>query len=266
MNIWFKLSPDDAADFQVPHNVASQNHTRFYSTAKLRNLYHDGPWLLLSFESNHLRPEVAKFQSCTVEFKYINEFDVYNPLSEASGGKLILNRSEMSGLIELLTTYAQQLPSSFGLLRNTFEPIDKSQWDNFHIQPDQALASRQRVFLQVCDPLLDLRDDSLVTLVIVTMPPKGTIFRGHPRISTTQFEIAFRQFPLKRLNDPAFSPLNQAISCIDLDRNGFLDLAMLFEDLLEDLDQFPFGRNWESDHQYIDQTTPNMQPAFAYCT
>ncbi|MCP5095776.1 MAG: hypothetical protein GY943_09505 [Chloroflexi bacterium] len=265
MNIWFKLSPDEATDFQVPWNIAKKDQNRFYSTSKLTNLYHDGPWLLLSFEGNQARPEVAKFQSCTVEFKFINEFESFNPLSEESGGKLLLNRHEIGGLVELLTAYADQLPAGYGLLRNTFEPIDQKQWQNFHIYLDQATASRQRVFLQACDPLIDLRDDSIVTMMIVTLPPKGKVFRGHQRISTTQYEITFRQFSLKALNDPNFSPMNQGVSSIDLDRNGFLDLAMLLEELVEDSDEFPFGRSWESERPFVAPALNNTKMVPAYC-
>ena len=266
MNIWFKLSPDEANDFQVPWNVAKNHQNRFYSTSKLKNLYHDGPWLLLSFEGNRARPEVAKFQSCTVEFKYINEFDSYNPLSEESGGKLILNRNEMSGLTELLTAYADQLPATFGLAHNTFEPVEQRQWQKYHIYCDPAIASRQRVFLQVCDPLLTLREETLMTLMIVTLPTKGKIFRGHRRTTTMQYEIAFRQFSLEALNDPNFSPMDQAVSAIDLDKNGFLDLAMLLEELVEDADEFPFGRSWESERPYAEATFKSNQTVPAYCS
>jgi len=243
MNIWFKLSPEQAQDYQVPDTVAQEPANSFYSTTPLKNLYHDGPWLLLSFQAVHDLPAVVTFQPCAVEFSFINEFDSFNPLAAAEGGKLLLNREEVDGLTELLDSYAVQMPNGTFRTFDTFEKIDQSQWENFHIYANPTLAARQQVFLQVHDPAADARKESLVSLIVITTPPVGTISRGFRRQTNLQYTIAFRQFSLSQLSDPLFSPLEEAVSRIELDRYGLIELAMLLQKVVEDTNQFPFGLN-----------------------
>lgn len=256
MNIWFKLSPDQVQDYQVPDPIANAPTNSFYSTTPLSNLYHDGPWLLLSFQAMAKRPFVVTFQPCAVEFSFINEFKAFNPLSTAAGGKITLIREEMNGLVELLNSYAAQMPTGKPRAFNTFEQIEPAQWENFHIYTNLHLTARQRVYLQVHDPAADLRDESLVSMIVVTIPPVGATTRGFRRHEVTQYTIAFRQFSLSQLSDPKFSPLEQAVSRIELDRYGLIELALLLQDILEDTSHFPFGLNEISSFPTGDQELP----------
>jgi hypothetical protein len=227
MNIWFKLSSNQATDFQVPHAISTAPEASFYSTMPLSNLYHSGPWLLLSFQRVQERPFIATFQPSTIELSHINEFESFNPLSTAQCGKLELNRREIDGLVELLVNYADQMPNGHVRPHATFEEIEPEQWENFRIFAHPAQSVRQRMFLQVQDPASDMRDESIVSLVVVSNHPD---FVTQP--SGKQYQIAFRQFNVSQLSDPLFSPLHQAASRIDLDKYGMVELAMLLQKVL----------------------------------
>ena len=238
MNIWFKLSPDQTTDFQVPWEIASAPESSFYSTMPLKNLYHSGPWLLLSLQSVGERPFIVTFQPCTVKLSYINEFESYNPLHTVQGGQLNLNREEINGLIELLVTYADQMPNGHVRPQHTFEEIKPEQWDNFHLYGDPAISARQRVFLQVHDLAADLHDEPMVSMVVIKTAPMATGAQGFRTKNHASFSVAFRQFSLAQIGDPQFSPLNQAVSRIDLDKYGLVELAMLLQKIMGDEPHF----------------------------
>ena len=235
MNIWFKLSPDQASDFQVPHHVASAPSRDFYSTLPLSNLYHGGPWLLLSFQHVQERPFLVTFQPCTVELSFINEFESFNPLSNTQSGHLRLDKNEIQGLIELLVNYADQMPNGHVPPHHTFEEIAPEHWHNFHIYNTQAQTGRQRVFLQITDPTSDMHDDSIVSIMIVSENNTRQNFNH----SGPSIQIAFRQFSIEQLSDPLFSPMDQAVSQIVLDKYGLVELAMLLEKVFEDKQYYP---------------------------
>lgn len=237
MNIWFKLSPRQAHHFQVPWSVANSSNYHFYSTTSLDNLYDADPWILLSFQQQSKRESVITFRPSIVRRQYINEFDAYNPLAMAPGDSLTVTRQELSGLTELLTSYAQHMTPRRQEGSATFERVAVEEWPHFHIYPDPITTVRQRVYLQVIDPLADLRQETAVSLLIVTLPPINAIYRGYRRQSAPRFQITLCQFPLYQLHDPDFSPLVQGKEQLDLDRTGFYDLALLFESLLTELEQ-----------------------------
>jgi len=241
VNIWFKLSPDQTTDFQVPWKVASAPESSFYSTMPLTNLYHSGPWLLLSLQSVVERPSVVTFQPCTVKLSYINEFESFNPLNAVQGGQLNLNSDEINGLVELLVNYADQMPNGHVRPQYTFEEIKPEQWENFHLYEDPAISARQRVFLQVHDLAADLRDDPLVSMVIIKTAPNEAGAHRFGDTNNISYSVAFRQFSLAQLGDPQFSPLNQAVSRIDLDKYGLVELAMLLQKIMGDKSHFPLS-------------------------
>ncbi|KAA3659251.1 MAG: hypothetical protein DWQ04_22920 [Chloroflexi bacterium] len=256
MNIWFKLSPDQTTDFQVPWSIASAPESSFYSTMPLKNLYHSGPWLLLSLQSFVERPSIVTFQPCTVKLSYINEFDSFNPLHTVQGGQLNLNGAEISGLVELLVNYADQMPNGHVRPQYTFEEIKPDQWDNFHLYEDPATSARQRVFLQVHDLAADLRQEPLVSLIVIKTAPFNEA--SSQRLGCTNsvtYSVAFRQFSIAHLSDPQFSPLNQAVSRIDLDKYGLVELAMLLQKIMGDKPHFPL-----SDKEIRPFASPNAFP------
>ncbi len=255
MNIWFKLSPDETSDFQVPWEIASAPESSFYSTMPLVNLYHSGPWLLVSLQRVVERPFIVTFQPCTVKLDYINEFESFNPLHTVQGGQVSLNRAEINGLIELLVSYADQMPNGHVRSLQTFEEIKPEQWDNFHLYEDPAISARQHVFLQVHDPVADLRDEPMVSMVVVKTTPVKTSAQEYCGPYHASYNVTFRQFSLAQLGDPQFSPLSQAVNRIDLDKYGLVELAMLLQKIMGDIPHFPL-----SDEEIRPFLIPNAFP------
>lgn len=271
MSNWFKLTVRQAHHFQIPWEIAAAPENLFYSTSLLDNLYDADPWLLLAFRRRPERPFVTTFQPCTVKRAFIHEVDGFNPLQEPAGGALLLSRQELSGLVRLLTRTAQEMSPRRPQTSATFELLDTDAWASFHVTPPPALAARQLVFLQIADPLADLREETAVSLIILTLPPVGVIHRGYHRPAPPRFELKLRQFPLTALQDPAFSPLQDAVSRIDLDRSGLFDLAMLLAS-----QQAEFERNsfWATpgaaaadpiDNIFANPAAYPDQSAAAYC-
>lgn len=234
MNIWFRLSPEEVEDFQVPAPVAHASKNKFFGTAPLTNLYFDGPWLLLSFQEFQPCSAVVTFQPCAIEFSFINEFERFNPLAEMESSTLNLSRQETQGLIDLLTTLATQMPNNRQHIQPAFTQIDPSQWTHFHLTPTPDLLSRQKVYLQTRDPAVESRESTMVSLIILTTPLQTCTRRGFSRRQPLRYQVQLRQFSLDALQDPEFDPITQGHNGVELDRYSLLDLADVLQSTLKE--------------------------------
>ncbi|MCP5094761.1 MAG: hypothetical protein GY943_04335 [Chloroflexi bacterium] len=227
MKSWKQLSAEQAHIlYQVSKNVAYTVENVFYSDGSMPgDPYDDGPWSLIAFlDGENLKYKIT-VQVCAIEedFLHFNDFD---PLTEPFCGYIYLNKSYLTGFSRLLVEQSERIINKEQGNRNNFEPIDLSQYDDYHLRPK----NHPKTF-QFHWRLHDSDDNSIIRLVTISAGKvRGSYVNPNDQL---RFLLEFREFPEFKLNDVQFTPLDEALSRITLNRNELVRLASIIEQTID---------------------------------
>ena len=234
MTMWIKLSPEETHDFQVPWEVASSQHTQFFSTATLSNLYVEQRWPLLSFTFLKDNPQIVSFQPCRVEFDFINEVEDYNPLDEMIGHKISLNRREYLDLIALLEDVSHEMSASYKRPLNALKRLTPLQHKQFRIPWQTQKNKRQRILIQTNKPTLQNGRQPLITLIILTGINEPHVANHLNQIPPTKYQIQICEFSEHDLLNDSFDPLQHATNHIDFNSRGLREFAKVLREFMNE--------------------------------
>jgi len=218
MKIWIKPSPKLAHNFyRIPSEIAMGDDNIFYGME--HHPYDlDGPWPLLAFLQNKEYPNVATFHIYNVHPSDL-EFESFNPLVRRVRGYLTLKHQALTGLIDILREYSQRLSSTPNKRQKMFRSIQGTELADLHLHPEWFPKSKKNHYYQIYDPLVKKEKYTIATILILS------IDRTVP--SVLFFKIV--SFPLGKLQNPSFTPLDDSLARINLDRNGMEELITLLQ-------------------------------------
>jgi hypothetical protein len=227
---WLRLDEHQAHRlFKVPWYIASKEGNVFFSTGSMPGDPHDdGPWPLIALLQNRQKPSVVTFQICTVQFEFLYDKETPNPLDEPLGGYLLLRRQEFLAMSEPLQEYAERWPTT-PVENKMFQLIAESRWPDFNLNLDNYPRAKRYHYLQLRDPLDDIRRDPVISLVNLS-PPEESVTTTRKR---QLYGVDFRQFSSEQLEEPSFTPLDDGLSRLELDKGGCLELASLMRSLVK---------------------------------
>jgi hypothetical protein len=222
MTTWIQLSADTAHGlYQVPLDIASMENNTFWGMEPfpMTSVFAmDGPWPFLALLRNPDRPDVVTFQICTIQPEAL-EFEGFNPLTTILG-YLALDKQAWADLVRLLESYAEQSMPECKNHQKAFSEIRGKQVVDFLLHPEWFPDSEKYYYQQSREPLAETGIEEVTTILILSIsqdrPPRSFL-----RIA---------QFPLRALQDPAFTPLDHAIGKVDLDVCGLQELATLLRE------------------------------------
>lgn len=216
MTTWVKLTPEQAHNrYCVPWVLANDECNTFYGTQRQpeSSRFDDGPWHFLAFLSvPKAESKIITFQICTIEFEFL-EFKDFNPLDDQSG-YLSLKRPTALDLIELMLNHAATMQPTNRNSEAMFKMLVGPDFTNFNLQANWF--EYGSCYQQEVNPLsTDI--NIMETLLTFSRFPKPN--------SPVTFSI--NQFPLVRLKDSYFNPLDSSYGRVHLDQSGLKELAGL---------------------------------------
>jgi hypothetical protein len=225
MGNWIQLAPKLVHNFYcVPFEIATAEGNTFFGMER-HPCDLDGPWPFLALLRDNLRPDIVTLHIFNLVPEAL-EFDGFNPLTE-TGGSLTLEHKGLVDLVSLLREYAQQLPATHESDHKMFKKIEDSEASDFHLHPEWFPNSRRYHYYQNYNPLDRSNGSSAVTILILSLGPTQQ--------ATSRLSLKIASFPLQKLQDPSFNPLDDSLARIHLDRNGMQELAALLRAQLDHL-------------------------------
>jgi len=104
-----------------------------------------------------------------------------------------------------------------------FKQIEDSKLADFRLHPEWFPGSKQYHYYQVYDPLTEMEENITGTILIFSIDP----------IAPSRLFFQVVSFPLQKLQDGSFNPLDDALARIHLDRNGMQELTSLLQTHLD---------------------------------
>jgi hypothetical protein len=216
MTTWVKLTPEQTHyRYRVPGEIANDERNIFYGSQRQpeSSRFDDGPWHFLAFLSvPETESKIITFQICTIEFEFL-EFQDFNPIEDQSG-YLYLEPPEVLDLIDLMLNHAATMQPTNRISKPMFKKLSGSDFTNFNLQSnwfEYGVCYHQEV-----NPLL-LESNNTQILLTFSRVPK-------PNVPIT---FSINQFPLERLKDSSFNPLDSSYGRVHLDQSGLKELAGL---------------------------------------
>jgi hypothetical protein len=221
MKAWIRIPGEKAHSFYaVPLDVATAEGNAFFGLEH-HPLDIDGPWPFLAFLKDATHPNVITICIFSILPEYL-ESEGFNPLTE-TGSHLSLDSQTLVSLVDLLQNYAARLLSTESS-QKAFKTLEAKTIADFRLHPERFPGTEQHYYLQAYDPLGEAKKNQTVTVLTLT-----TERISDPR-DAFRLSLKIASFPLQKLQDPSFKPLEHALPQVRLDRNGLQELASLLQE------------------------------------
>lgn len=204
--MWLEITAVIARDkLNIPAALAGDPACRFYVHVPFDTLPPYGPWPVVAVRRPAENPPKATLMVATVEEEHLQMGGI-DPFAYPAG-YLSLGKTAVRSLADLLQTLAAELPPS-GSHAGAFTPVTGDEVTSLGLQRWVFADHTQAFYRQHGRP------GSSVTLLYFSAPD--------PQPSDALF------FTIARFAPHATDPISAAEAKIDLDREGFSELAELF--------------------------------------
>ncbi len=178
----------------------------------------------MAFLKDTTYPNIVTFCIFSILPEYL-ESEGFNPLTEI-GSHLSLDSQTLASLVDLLKNYAVRLPPAESD-QKAFKTLEAKTIADFRLHPEWFPGTERHYYLQAYDPLGGEEKNPTTTVLILSTK------RARTPQAAFRLSLKIASFPLQKLQDPSFNPLDHALPQIRLDRNDLQELASLLQERLD---------------------------------